>query len=75
VAAVLLEYKMEGIDAEAAACHIKRRFPRVPIILLSAFPEIPERTLWLVDDYVMKSAQREGLVRVIERMTRYRASA
>jgi len=57
---------MEGIDAEAAACHIKRRFPSVPIILLSPFPEIPERTLWLVDDYVMKSEGREGLVRVIE---------
>lgn len=75
VAAVLLEYKMEGIDAEAVACHIKRQFPSLPIILLSSFPEIPERTLWLVDDYVMKSEGREGLVRVIERMTHYRASA
>ena len=27
VAAVLLEYKQEGIDAEAVACHIKQRFP------------------------------------------------
>jgi len=75
IAAVLLEYKMEGIDAEAVACHIKHRFPSLPIILLSAFPEIPERTLWLMDDYVMKSEGREGLVRVIERMTHYRASA
>ena len=35
VAAVLLEYKPEGIDAEAVACHIKQRFPSLPIILLS----------------------------------------
>lgn len=75
VAAVLLEYKMEGIDAEAVACHIKRRFPSLPIILLSAYPEIPERTLWAVDDYVMKSEGRDGLVQAIERMTHYRASA
>jgi response regulator RpfG family c-di-GMP phosphodiesterase len=27
VAAVLLEYKQEGMDAEAVACHIKQRFP------------------------------------------------
>jgi hypothetical protein len=27
VPAVLLEYKLEGIDAEAIACHIKQRFP------------------------------------------------
>jgi CheY-like chemotaxis protein len=36
VAAVLLEYKQEGMHAEAVACHIKRRFPALPIILLSA---------------------------------------
>ena len=35
VAAVLLEYKQEGIDAESVACHIKQRFPSLPIILLS----------------------------------------
>jgi two-component system response regulator GlrR len=47
--AVLLEYKHEGMDAEAVACHIKRRFPSLPIILLSAYSEMPERILWLVD--------------------------
>jgi CheY-like chemotaxis protein len=34
VAAVLLEYKHEGMDVEAVACHIKQRFPNLPIILL-----------------------------------------
>jgi CheY-like chemotaxis protein len=60
VAAVLLEYKQEGIYAEAVACHIKQRFPSLPIILLSAYCEIPERILWLVDDYVMKSEMPLG---------------
>jgi hypothetical protein len=32
--AVLLEYKHEGMDVEAVACHIKQRFPNLPIILL-----------------------------------------
>ncbi len=36
VAAVLLEYKQEGMHADAVACHIKKRFPNLPIILLSA---------------------------------------
>jgi CheY-like chemotaxis protein len=67
VAAVLLEYKVEGMDAEAVAYHIKQRFPNLPIILLSAYCEMPERILWLVDDYVMKSELPEGLVRIIER--------
>jgi CheY-like chemotaxis protein len=69
VAAVLLEYKQEGIDAEAVACHIKQRFPNLPIILLSAYGEMPERILWLVDEYVMKSDLPGGLVRVVERAT------
>ena len=70
VAAVLLEYKEEGMDAEAVACHIKHRFPRLPIILLSGYSEMPERILWLVDEYVMKSEMPEGLVRIIQRTTR-----
>jgi len=45
VAAVLPEYKHEGINSEAVACHIKRRFPSLPIILLSAYAEMPERIL------------------------------
>jgi CheY-like chemotaxis protein len=67
VAAVLLDYKREGVDAEATACHIKQRFPNLPIILLSAYSEMPERILWLVDDYVMKSELQERLVPIIER--------
>jgi CheY-like chemotaxis protein len=67
VTAVLLEYKQEGMDAEAVACHIKQRFPNLPIILLSAYCEMPERILWLVDEYVMRSELAERLVSIIER--------
>ena len=67
VAAVLLEYKQEGMDAEAVALHIKQRFPDLPIILLSAYAQMPERILWLVDEYVMRSEPAERLVPIIER--------
>jgi len=70
VAAVLLEYKLEGMDAEAVARHIKQRFPNLPIILLSAYCEMPERILWLVDEYLMKSEVPERLVPIIERAHR-----
>ena len=72
VAAVLLEYKTEGMDAEAVACHIKQRFPTLPIILLSTYAAMPERILWLVDEYVMKSELPERLVPIIERAYRCR---
>jgi len=71
VAAVLLEYKHEGMDSESIACHIKQRFPNLPIILLSAYSEMPERILWLVDDYVMKSELPERLVPIIERAHKF----
>jgi len=70
VDAVLLEYKQEGMDAEAIAYQIKQRFPNLPIILLSAYTDTPERVLWLVDEYVMRSELPEGLVRAVERVTR-----
>ena len=75
VAAVLLEYKHEGIDAEAVTCHIKQRFPSLPIILLSAYSEMPERILWLVDNHVMKSERPERLIPIIERAHKARAHA
>ena len=70
VAAVLLEYKVEGMDVEAVAFHIKQRFPSLPIILLSSYSEMPERILWLVDEFVMKSELQERLVPIIERAHR-----
>jgi two-component system, OmpR family, response regulator QseB len=69
VDAVLLEYKQEGMDREAIAYHIRQRFPNLPIVLISAYFEMPERILWLVDEYVLKSEIPEGLVRAIERVT------
>jgi len=65
---VLLEYKQEGIDAEAVALHIRQRHPRLPIVLLSAYADMPEQILWLVDEYVLKGAPLEELCGVIERV-------
>ena len=70
VAAVLVEYKNEGMDAEAVAYQIKQKFPRQPVILLSAYAGMPERTLWLVDEYVMRSAPATTIAETIARVTR-----
>ncbi len=68
VAAVLVDYKCEGMDTEAVVCQIKRRFPAQPVILLSAYSDVPERLLWLVDEYVMKSDPPERVVQVVKQM-------
>jgi DNA-binding NtrC family response regulator len=70
MAAVLLEYRLEGMDSEAVASDIKQWLPHLPIILLSAYCDMPERILWLVDEYLMRSELRERLVWVIERAMR-----
>jgi two-component system response regulator QseB len=67
--AVLLECKLEGIDAEAVAWHIKQRFPNLPIILLSDYSQVPERILGLVDEYVMKSEMPERLLSIMKKAT------
>jgi DNA-binding response OmpR family regulator len=71
ITAVLLEYKTEGMDAEAVAYHVKLYFPNVPIILLSAYSCTPDRILWLVDEYVMRSELSERLIPAIERAARH----
>jgi hypothetical protein len=43
---VLLEYKSEGIDAETVAFQIKQRFSNPPIVLLSAYSDMPERAFF-----------------------------
>lgn len=68
MAAVLLEYRLEGMDSEAVASDIKQRFPELPLILLSAYCDMPERILWLVDEYLMKSEMPERLVPIIKRV-------
>ncbi len=69
VNAVLIEYKSEGIDAEAVAFHIRRRFPSQPIILLSAYSDMPQRIFWLIDEYVLRSDPLERLAEVIHGVT------
>jgi CheY-like chemotaxis protein len=70
VVAVLVEYKHEGIDAEAVAFQVKQRFPHQRIILLSAYADMPERILWLMDEYIMRSEPLERLAEVVARLTR-----
>ena len=56
------------MDAEAVAFHIKQTFPTTPVILLSAFDDLPERVLWLVDDYVMKSEPLDWIAAVVNKI-------
>jgi CheY-like chemotaxis protein len=72
VTAVLLDYKQEGLDAQAVASHIKQRFPNIRVILLSAYTDLPQGMLRIVDEYVTKTEPVERLREVIERRSESR---
>lgn len=51
---VVLDYKMPGMSGDAIARAMRRLKPSVPILLLSAYVDLPRETLALVDRYITK---------------------
>jgi CheY-like chemotaxis protein len=70
VDAVLLDYRMDGIDGEAVATRVRGKHPNLPIILLSGYPsEIPERLLRTVDAFLVKGQPVDALFTALEAVT------
>ena len=68
VAAVLVEYQQEGIDVGDHRLPYQAAVPNLTIILLSAYSEVPERMLRLVDEYVVMKSEMPGrLISTLER--------
>ena len=51
---VILDYKMPGMNGDVVAEKMKRLKPSVPILMLSAYVDVPGDTLALVDMYLTK---------------------
>lgn len=51
---VILDYKMPGMNGDVVAEEMKRLKPSVPILMLSAYVDLPSETLALVDMYLTK---------------------
>jgi CheY-like chemotaxis protein len=51
---VILDYKMPGMDGDVVAERMKALKPSVPILMLSAYVDLPRETLALVDMYLTK---------------------
>lgn len=51
---VVLDYYMPGMDGGTVAERMRSLKPSVPIVLLSAYVSLPEKTLRMVDAYVTK---------------------
>lgn len=51
---VILDYKMPGMNGDVVAERMKRLKASVPILMLSAYVDLPRETLALVDMYLTK---------------------
>jgi CheY-like chemotaxis protein len=51
---VVLDYKMPGMNGDVVAERMKQLNPSIPILMLSAYVDLPNETLALVDRYLTK---------------------
>jgi CheY-like chemotaxis protein len=51
---VLLDYLMPGLNGDEVAKQLKQSHPSLPIIMFSAFPELPDEALQSVDFFLQK---------------------
>lgn len=65
---VILDYYMPELSGEVIATEMRRINPDVPIILLSAFVEVPETTLKLVDKVVVKAQHPDVLLKELQQL-------
>jgi CheY-like chemotaxis protein len=68
---VILDYKMPGVNGDIVAERMKRLKPGVPILLLSAYVDLPGETLAPVDMYLTKGAGPPVMLKAVaELLTR-----
>jgi CheY-like chemotaxis protein len=68
--AVILDYRMPGMDGAAVASLIRNEQPDLPIILLTGFAqELPESLLDSVDAVITKGERPQTLLATLERVT------
>jgi CheY-like chemotaxis protein len=66
VDAVILDYSMPGMNGGEVAEKMRQTKPEVPILLLSAYVELPEQVRSLVDIYMTKG---EGAPTLLEKLS------
>jgi CheY-like chemotaxis protein len=65
---VILDYYMPGMDGGEVAAAMRRQRPEVPILLLSAYVNLPAELVQLVDCTVLKGEGPSELLIKVRRM-------
>jgi CheY-like chemotaxis protein len=70
VQAVVLDYRMPGMNGFQVAQAIRERHGGIPILLLSGYPQdLPQDLLGVVDAFVLKGGPAEVLLGELRRLT------
>jgi CheY-like chemotaxis protein len=67
---VVVDYFMPEMNGPEVAIEIKRLKPQVPIIMLSAAPDVPKQALELVDAFIAKDSLASQLLPAIAQLHR-----
>jgi CheY-like chemotaxis protein len=68
VSAVVLDYYMPGMNGGEVAAEMRRLRPEVPIILLSAYINLPPEVISMVDCTILKGDGPEALLAKVREM-------
>jgi len=66
--AVILDYQMPEMNGDLVAAEMKRTNPRIPILMLSGWPCVPESALQLVDEFVAKGDPVEFMLLAVQQV-------
>jgi CheY-like chemotaxis protein len=62
---VLLDYVMPGMNGESLAQELRKRYPELPLVLVSAVEQLPESLLKIIDARILKGHEPEVLLSTI----------
>jgi CheY-like chemotaxis protein len=66
--AVILDYQMPGMNGDRVASQMRRVKPGVPILMLSAYSELPANELSCVDVFLDEGESWPAVVSILDRL-------
>jgi CheY-like chemotaxis protein len=66
---VILDYWMAGMNGTATAQEIKKINPRMPIVMLSGYGELPGEIVGIADRWILKGRATRDLLDAVKALT------
>ena len=70
---VVLDYRMPGMTGDKVAESIRRERPEIPILMESAYTDLPKEVLKNVDAYLVKGGATEKLIAQVKMLLKKKA--